>query len=75
MRQPWYEPNKDSDIEIYIVTKDDFVPRNFKEKIESKLKYGYAIDHIRDSYAVDLIVHTRPLHRRFKDINTDFHRY
>jgi len=61
---------KDSDIDIYIVTKDDFIPQNFKEKMELKLKAAYLVDALRDRYPVDIIIHTRPMMQEFLKNNS-----
>jgi len=42
-------PNEDSDIDLYVVTKDEFMPQSFREKMNIKLKVANAIDSIRDS--------------------------
>ncbi len=34
----WGKPGKDSDIDIYVVTNDDYSPKNFSEKMGIKLK-------------------------------------
>lgn len=54
-------PNEDSDIDLYVVTKDEFIPQSFREKMDVVRKVSIAIDDIRDKAAVDLIVHTRSL--------------
>ena len=35
-------PNEDSDIDLYIVTNDDFMPKNWNEKMKIKLKFSKA---------------------------------
>jgi len=65
-------PGKDSDIDLYVVTDDEFVPENFDEKMELRVKIAQAIDPIRNYYPVDLIVHTRPMSMRFFELNSSF---
>ncbi len=67
-------PNEDSDIDLYVVTKDEFVPQSFKEKMDIKLKAAYLIDTIRDHTAVDMIVHTKPMHEKFVEMDSMFSR-
>ena len=40
------EPTADSDIDLYIVTKDDFIPKNYTENMEIYLKYANAMQSI-----------------------------
>ena len=58
-------PDEDSDIDLYVVTNDDFIPKDFREKINIKLNVAKALDHIRDSYSLDLIVHTKKMNEKF----------
>jgi len=68
------KPTEESDIDLYVVTGDNFMPSNFKEKMEIKLKFARAIDQIRDRYPVDLIVHTRPMSEIFVRLDSMFSR-
>lgn len=61
----WGKPGKDSDIDLYVVTDDDFTPRNFSEKMELKLKVAKKLLEFRKRQSLDLIVHTIPMHERF----------
>jgi uncharacterized protein len=67
-------PHQDSDIDLYIITKDDFVPQSFKEKMNIKLQFANAIDSIRENFPVDLIVHTKIMHSKFLELNSMFSR-
>ena len=66
-------PNEESDIDLYVVTGDDFIPKNFDEKMKLKLKVAKAIDAIRDRVSVDTIVHTKPMAKLFKEMNNSFY--
>ena len=70
----WGEPNEDSDIDMYIVTKDEYIPKNFKEKMDVKAPFAEAIRDIRKENPVDLLVHTKTMHRRFLEIGSMFSR-
>jgi predicted nucleotidyltransferase len=61
-------PSDDSDIDLYVVTKDDFIPNNFKEKMKIKLKVSKSLKQLKYKYDFDLIVHSIPMHEKF--INT-----
>ena len=69
------EPTADSDIDLYIVTKDDFIPQSFKEKSEIYLKYARSIRDLQKEIAIDLIVHTRKMFEKFVDLNSSFYRH
>ena len=58
-------PTEDSDIDLYVVTKDDFVPANYREKRDLVRKVSRAILDLRQRYPIDLIVHTRKMSEMF----------
>jgi len=58
-------PNEDSDIDILVVTKDDFIPQTFKEHTKIYMKISQAIRPINRQFAIDLIVHTLPMYKEF----------
>lgn len=58
-------PTEDSDIDLYVVTKDDFVPANYHEKRDLVRKVSRAILDLRQRYPIDLIVHTRKMSEMF----------
>jgi predicted nucleotidyltransferase len=61
----WGEPTEDSDIDLYVVTQDDFVPANYQERMQTHLKVSALLREINKSIPIDLIVHTRPMHQAF----------
>lgn len=67
-------PNEESDIDLYVVTKDDFIPQSFREKSTLTKTISAAIRDLRRIYAIDLIVHTRAMNEKFKSINSSFSR-
>lgn len=67
-------PTEDSDIDLYVVTKDDYIPQNFKEKIQLKLKVSEALDDICKKYPTDLITHTKAMHNKFIELDSMFSR-
>jgi uncharacterized protein len=70
----WGKPGKDSDIDIYVVTADDFTPRNFAEKMDIKLKVSRQLLEFRKKHALDLIVHTIPMHEKFLALDSSLAR-
>ncbi len=58
-------PTEDSDIDLYVVTKDDFIPATYQEKRELVRKVSRALWDLRLEYPIDLIVHTRKMSELF----------
>ena len=70
----WGEPGMDSDIDLYIVTSDDFMPMNFSEKMEVKMTVARRLMEFRKKNSTDLLVHTKPMHRKFLEMDSSFAR-
>jgi predicted nucleotidyltransferase len=70
----WGEPGMDSDIDLYIVTSDDFMPMNFSEKMEVKMIVARRLMEFRKKNSTDLLVHTKPMHRKFLEMDSSFAR-
>ena len=60
---------EDSDVDLYVVTRDDFIPSNWREKTNVYLMVSKAIRNVRSKVAIDLIVHTRKMHEKFIQLN------
>jgi len=69
------KPHQDSDIDLYVVTKDEFIPQSWKEKNQLYLKVSKAIRDLRENVAIDLIVHSKKMHEVFKETNGSFFKY
>jgi predicted nucleotidyltransferase len=65
-------PNSDSDIDLYIVTKENFIPANFEENLQIKKKVYLALSKFRKKYASDILVHTIPVHQKFVELGSSF---
>jgi len=68
----WGEPDEDSDVDLYIVSKEDYMPKDFAEKMNVKAAFAQAIRDLRKEIPMDLIVHTRAMHRRFVENGSMF---
>lgn len=68
------EPSEDSDLDILVVTGDDLIPSSFAEKSRIYLRISRAISDIKKEFPVDLIVHTKAMHKRFIEYNSLFAR-
>ena len=67
-------PTEDSDIDLYVVTKDDYMPQTMKEKMDVVRKVSVAIDDICKKYPTDLITHTKAMHNKFIALDSMFSR-
>jgi predicted nucleotidyltransferase len=67
-------PNDDSDIDLYVVTNDEFMPQNWREKMQIKLKFSKALRDIREHYDIDLITHTKKMYEKFLELDSMFSR-
>ncbi len=65
-------PNADSDIDLYVVTRDEFIPSNFEENLKVKKKVYQALGKFRKKYATDILVHTIPVHQKFMQSGSSF---
>jgi predicted nucleotidyltransferase len=68
-------PNEDSDIDLYVVTNDDFMPQTWKEKSEIYLQYSKKLRDMQKEIPIDIIVHTKQMFKKFKELNSSFYRY
>jgi predicted nucleotidyltransferase len=62
----------DSDIDLLVVTNDNFVFQSFAQKMETKLKIASALNSLRKFADIDLIVHTKPMFEKFILLNSGF---
>ncbi len=70
----WGSPKKDSDIDLLVVTNDDFMPQNYKEKSELFLKVANCLEDIEREIPIDLIVYSKPMFDRFVKLQGMFSR-
>lgn len=70
----WGRPTEDSDIDLYVVTRDDFMPATWRHKRDIVRAVSNRILDLRTRYAIDLLVHTKPMHRKFVEIDSSFAR-
>jgi len=65
-------PHKDSDIDLLVVTNDEFTPNSFDERINIQLSISNHIFEIAKQVPIDLIVYTIPMYKRFIELNSNF---
>jgi uncharacterized protein len=65
-------PDSDSDIDLYIVTKENFIPASYEENLQIKKRVYMALSKFRKKYASDILVHTLPVHQKFIETGSSF---
>lgn len=65
-------PTQESDVDLLVVTRDDFLPRNFAEKNAIYLRVSNSITDIEKQIPIDLIVHTKAMHQKFIEMGGMF---
>ena len=67
-------PGPDSDIYMYVVTKDKFIPQSYSEKRELVRRVSRPLNELRQTISMDLVVHTYAMHKKFYSLNSSFAR-
>ena len=67
-------PDEDSDIDLYVVTNDDFIPQSWREKSKVYLKVLKHLGNFYRKYPIDIIAHTKKMHEKFIEIDSMFSR-
>jgi predicted nucleotidyltransferase len=62
----------DSDVDLIVVTNDDYMPQSYKEKSDVYLKVSSALTDIAGDIPIDLIVYTKPMYDRFNELGSLF---
>ena len=70
----WGHPAEDSDIDLYVVTHDDFMPATWRQKRDIVRRISDRIGTLRTHYPIDLLVHTKPMHEEFVAQDSSFAR-
>ena len=65
-------PNENSDIDLYVVTQDNFLPQTWKDKSNIYMQYAKKIKDLQDLVPIDLIVHTKPMYDKFTKMGSMF---
>ena len=68
-------PNEDSDVDLYIVTNDDFLPQSWREKADIYLKFSNKLKDLQKGIPIDLIVHTKKMYEMFVELNSSFYKH
>ena len=65
-------PHVDSDIDLLVVTNDEFIPQTFQEKTNLYISVSEHILNISKQVPVDLIVYTLPMYKQFVETGSSF---
>ena len=68
----WGNPHGESDLDIIVVTNDDIMPKNYKEKMKIYLKVSTIMSEFKKQKTIDLVVHTRAMHNKFLKLGSAF---
>ena len=68
------DADEDSDLDLIVVTSSDKLPASHREKEDVYLEVAKLLRDIRRETPVDLIVHTRPMHAGFIEMDSLFAR-
>ena len=59
------EDDSDSDIDLYVVTKDESMPATWSDRNRIYLSVSRQLRDLRRQYPIDLIVHTKAMYQKF----------
>jgi predicted nucleotidyltransferase len=66
------QPHMDSDIDLIVILKDNFMPASFKDNMQIYLKASSAIRDLKRKFPIDLIVYTKPMYEKMVDLKSSF---
>lgn len=59
------EDDSGSDIDLYVVTKDEGIPATWSDRNRIYLSVARQLRDLRKQYPIDLIVHTKSMYQKF----------
>ena len=65
---------EDSDVDLYIVSKEDFMPATFAENMQHHKKFSEPLRELKRVLPMDILVHTRLMNRIFEENDSAFAR-
>lgn len=66
------EATQESDVDLYVVTKDDFIPATWRESKNIYAKISRQLLELQKTIPIDLLVHTKKMRDVFMHNNADF---
>lgn len=67
-------PEGHSDIDLMVVTDNDYQPKNYEENMQNYLMVSSQLRDLKKKISIDLIVHTKPMHDNFVQMGSMFSR-
>ena len=64
----------DSDVDIYIVSNEDYLPATYAENMLHYKKYSRPLKKLKQEIPLDLLNHTRVMNRMFESTDSSFAR-
>jgi uncharacterized protein len=65
-------PTKDSDLDIIVVTSDNYMPVSNREKMELYHKYNLLIKKFRKDIPIDMLVYTKLMYQKIQESGSLF---
>ena len=65
-------PNEDSDLDIIVVTHDNYMPSTNQEKMELHHKYNLLIRNFRKIIPIDMLVYTKLMYDQMQEVGSLF---
>lgn len=65
-------PTQDSDLDIIVVTTDDYLPTTNREKMDLHHKYNHKIRQYRAIIPIDLLVYTKKMYQKLLESGSIF---
>ncbi|WP_425492149.1 nucleotidyltransferase domain-containing protein [Desulfurispirillum indicum] len=60
----------DSDIDLYVITNDDYIPQSWAEKNQIYLQFARQLRSLRQRVPIDLLVHTKKMNKKFVEMDS-----
>jgi predicted nucleotidyltransferase len=67
-------PDEESDIDLMVILKDNFIPKDFNENMNLYLRVSSRIRDLKKKTPIDLIVYTKAMYERFIELGSSFSR-
>jgi len=68
------KPTEDSDLDIIVVTTDNYMPSSNREKMELHHKYNLLIKKFRKEIPIDMMVYTKLMYQKIQESGSLFTR-
>lgn len=66
------KPNVDSDLDLIVVTADNFLPKSNREKMDLHHEYNLLINQFRREIPIDMLVYTKLMYKKIQESDSLF---